>query len=228
MIYGRWWQLCPNYWGLLVAGNEFAANHVRPVKARWLENTPLCILPRHYSNPPLCFPVHSDCFHVSYNIIPQLVVALHRVQDICLHLDHEVLVLSINGPNCLGESKHTALPNVVRLQIEFHGADRLTLQRQRCQVQDFTDMPYRFGEKCDHNFPLSPFPLEVLVKMCPTPSYTIFREKMPGKRILRWHLFPNENHLRAISSAEKYIKLEIFSEVLIKSLFWLSFILLDY
>ena len=139
-----------------------------------LNNPPLRLLRQHDSKLLLCSPVRGDCCLGAYDVMPHKVVAVHRDRDVCLCQEHEAITISIDGPTCLGESKPTSVPNVVRTQVDSHGAGRLALTWRRRRVQAVTGMPYRPGETYGHITHLTLIPLEVPMKMCRTTYRIIY------------------------------------------------------
>ena len=77
--------------------------------------------------PPGC-PVSDECSLRADNVIPQEIVVVYYVWDICLHQDHEVLVPLIDGMNRLGEAKAAAVLNVLHPQVDYWGLGRPALQ----------------------------------------------------------------------------------------------------
>ena len=106
--------------------------------------------PAIWTRPPLCSHSRGDCCLGAYIIIPQAVAAVHRVRYINLHQEHEVLIPLLDVPNCLGKSEPTNVPNVVRNQVEYHGARHPALRQQRRWVQMVTTIPYCSGEAYDN------------------------------------------------------------------------------
>ena len=77
--------------------------------------------------------------------------------------------------DCLGDTNPTDILNIVRPQVESHGAGRLVLRQQRCQVQAVTALPYWLGEAYGHILPLPLIHLESLMKMRRTTYCIIYQ-----------------------------------------------------
>ena len=60
-----------------------------------------------------------------------MVAAVHRIQDLHIRQEHEVVVPLLDGPNIMGESKPMAVPNVIHPQVEPNGAGRPVFWLQR-------------------------------------------------------------------------------------------------
>ena len=69
------------------------------------------------SNPSMGSSSCGDCSLVSEDVIPQGVVAVHRIQDLCFSQYHEVVVPSLDDRHFLGEAETAAVPNIVRPQF---------------------------------------------------------------------------------------------------------------
>ena len=74
--------------------------------------------------------------------MPQKFVEVHRVRDIHLRQEHEVIVPLLDGKNRLGEAKAKDVPNIVRPQVESWGAGQPAQCLGRCQVKVVAAMPF--------------------------------------------------------------------------------------
>ena len=49
----------------------------------------------------------------AHNVLPQVVVAVRRVQNICLCQQHQLVVLELHSPDGLGDTESPAIPYIV-------------------------------------------------------------------------------------------------------------------
>ena len=70
-----------------------------------------------------------------------------------------------------------AIPNVLRPQVESHGAGRPELRQRWHRVKEVTAMPYSLGETYVHLLPVLPVHLKSHVKMSHNPSHRIYQHK---------------------------------------------------
>ena len=106
--------------------------------------------------PPLCPPSRGDCCLGAENVICYVVAAVHRIRDIFINHEYEVIFPLLDEMNRLEEAEPMAILNVVCPQIEFHGAGRPMLGQRRRHVPAVNVRQYHSGETYDH---ISPLPL---------------------------------------------------------------------
>ena len=114
---------------------------------------------------PPCSLGRGDCCLGADNIILHVVATVHRVRDICLCQEYEVVFSLLGGTNRLWEANIPSGLNVVHPQVDSHGVGNPVLWRRRRQVKGVTAMLYWWGEKYGHHSPLTLIHLKSLNKV---------------------------------------------------------------
>ena len=130
--------------------NDFAAHHAWPVEACIFDNPYLQLVPHNQANSPLLSPTRGDYRLVAHNFLPQVVVAVNRVQNICLCQKNQVVFPNLHVPYGLGGSKSTSVPYIVSDEVDLWGAAQSAPQRQRHLLDPFSTIVGRAGESYRH------------------------------------------------------------------------------